>query len=135
MIGTTVEPTASTEDCLRGKACFVRFAVRSIGLAIARRFFAEDAKEVAMQRTPRAYGVREGWDRVPSLFGGACDPGALTLTVNQALERFSGVDVLCSKVRVDMLTSPNKPTHGKCEPDFDRNMEYIVPAARSCVPR
>lgn len=80
---------------LQGKTVVVTAASKGIGLAIVRAFVAEGANVVAGARSVRSL---EGLPRVVAVALDLMAPGAPARLVQQAVERFGGVDVLVNNM-------------------------------------
>jgi NAD(P)-dependent dehydrogenase (short-subunit alcohol dehydrogenase family) len=114
-------------------------AGRGIGRAIAHRLAAEGAAVVVSQRSRDegerfARGLREAGAEAAFVPADVRDEGSARSLVEETVERFGGVDVLCTNAGVGLLRSVADTTAADYDHVFETNVRGVFNCCRFAIP-
>jgi NAD(P)-dependent dehydrogenase (short-subunit alcohol dehydrogenase family) len=133
-------PRAPPARRLVGRVAIVTGAGRGIGRAVARRFAEEGAAVVVSQRTrgegeALAAELEQSGAAAAFVAADVRDEASARALVDEAVERFGALDVLCNNAGVGLLRSVAETTAEEYDLVFDTNVRGIFNCSRFAIPR
>ncbi len=126
---------------LSGRSAVVTGAAGGIGRAIVERFLLEGASVTMTQRSigpgkaMRAQLAREHPGRVAFHAADIRDPASVAGLLDEALERFGALDILCNNAGTGLLKAVHETSDEEYELVMDTNVRGIFLACRHAVPQ
>jgi NAD(P)-dependent dehydrogenase (short-subunit alcohol dehydrogenase family) len=125
---------------LIGRVALVTGAGRGIGLAVARRLAQEGAAVVCSQRS-RTEGERVAEEliaegaRAAFVAADVRDEDAVRNLVEEAVELFGGLDIVCTNAGVGLLRSVEATKQDDYDHVFETNVRGVFHCSRFAIPR